>query len=83
MPQAMRALYPGSFDPLTLGHLDLIERGSRLFDGLVVAVLRNPANPSIRFHLGALPAPYALAGLAGLALWLALALGAGAPAARP
>jgi pantetheine-phosphate adenylyltransferase len=39
----MRALYPGSFDPLTLGHLDLIERGSRLFDGLVVAVLRNPA----------------------------------------
>ena len=38
----MRALYPGSFDPLTLGHLDLIERGSRLFDGLVVAVLQNP-----------------------------------------
>jgi pantetheine-phosphate adenylyltransferase len=39
----MRALYPGSFDPLTLGHLDLIERGVRLFDGLVVAVLQNPA----------------------------------------
>jgi pantetheine-phosphate adenylyltransferase len=39
----MRALYPGSFDPLTLGHLDLIERGVRLFDGLVVAVLENPA----------------------------------------
>ena len=39
----MRALYPGSFDPLTLGHLDLIERASRLFDGLVVAVLQNPA----------------------------------------
>jgi pantetheine-phosphate adenylyltransferase len=39
----MRALYPGSFDPLTLGHLDLIERGSRLFDGLQVAVLRNPS----------------------------------------
>jgi len=38
----MRALYPGSFDPLTLGHLDLIERGVRLFDGLVVAVLQNP-----------------------------------------
>ena len=36
----MRALYPGSFDPLTLGHLDLIERASRLFDGLVVAVLQ-------------------------------------------
>ncbi len=39
----MRALYPGSFDPLTLGHLDLIERGARLFDSLVVAVLENPA----------------------------------------
>ena len=38
----MRALYPGSFDPLTLGHLDLIERGTVLFDGLVVAVLQNP-----------------------------------------
>ncbi|EDY38164.1 pantetheine-phosphate adenylyltransferase [Cyanobium sp. PCC 7001] len=39
----MRALYPGSFDPLTLGHLDLIERASRLFDGVVVAVLQNPS----------------------------------------
>ena len=42
----MQALYPGSFDPLTLGHLDLIERGAQLFDRLVVAVLRNPGkNP--------------------------------------
>ena len=39
----MRALYPGSFDPLTLGHLDLIERAARLFDGVVVAVLQNPS----------------------------------------
>lgn len=39
----MRALYPGSFDPLTLGHLDLIERGARLFDSLLVAVLENPS----------------------------------------
>ncbi|MFM7312478.1 MAG: pantetheine-phosphate adenylyltransferase [Cyanobium sp.] len=38
----MRALYPGSFDPLTLGHLDLIERGVHLFDGVTVAVLQNP-----------------------------------------
>ena len=38
----MRALYPGSFDPLTLGHLDLIERSDRLFDSVVVAVLENP-----------------------------------------
>lgn len=35
------AIYPGSFDPLTNGHLDLISRGSRLFDHLIVAVLRN------------------------------------------
>jgi len=35
------AIYPGSFDPITNGHLDLIERGARLFDRLVVAILRN------------------------------------------
>jgi pantetheine-phosphate adenylyltransferase len=35
------AIYPGSFDPLTNGHLDLIERGSQLFDHLVVAILTN------------------------------------------
>ena len=33
-----RALYAGTFDPLTFGHLDLVERGARLFDELVVAV---------------------------------------------
>ena len=36
------AIYPGSFDPLTLGHLDLVKRGSKLFDHLTVAVLTNP-----------------------------------------
>ena len=35
------AIYPGSFDPPTNGHLDLIERGSKIFDELIVAVLRN------------------------------------------
>jgi pantetheine-phosphate adenylyltransferase len=35
------AIYPGSFDPITNGHLDLIERGSRLFDRLIVSILRN------------------------------------------
>ena len=35
------AIYPGSFDPPTNGHLDLVERGSKIFDELVVAVLRN------------------------------------------
>jgi pantetheine-phosphate adenylyltransferase len=36
------AIYPGSFDPITLGHLDVITRGSRLFDRIIVAVARNP-----------------------------------------
>ena len=35
------AIYPGSFDPPTNGHLDLIDRGSEIFDELVVAILRN------------------------------------------
>lgn len=35
------AIYPGSFDPITNGHLDLIERGARLFPRLIVAVLEN------------------------------------------
>jgi pantetheine-phosphate adenylyltransferase len=36
------AIYPGSFDPPTNGHLDLIERGANIFEELVVAILRNP-----------------------------------------
>ena len=35
------ALYPGSFDPLTNGHVDIIERGSRIFDQIIVAILGN------------------------------------------
>ncbi|MBV8546721.1 MAG: adenylyltransferase/cytidyltransferase family protein, partial [Acidobacteria bacterium] len=35
------AIYPGSFDPLTNGHLDIIRRGTRLFDRFLVAVLEN------------------------------------------
>jgi pantetheine-phosphate adenylyltransferase len=35
------AIYPGSFDPITNGHLDLIQRGARLFDRLIVSILRN------------------------------------------
>lgn len=42
----VRALYPGTFDPPTNGHLDLIQRGSRLFEHLTVGVLNNPGkNP--------------------------------------
>ena len=40
-PRRIVAIYPGSFDPITNGHLDLIRRGARLFDRLIVAVLRN------------------------------------------
>jgi pantetheine-phosphate adenylyltransferase len=39
----VRAIYPGTFDPLHLGHLDVIERCARLFDSVEVTVLRNPA----------------------------------------
>ena len=35
------AIYPGSFDPLTNGHVDIIERGSRIFDSIIVAILVN------------------------------------------
>jgi pantetheine-phosphate adenylyltransferase len=35
------AIYPGSFDPLTNGHVDIIERGARIFEGIVVAILVN------------------------------------------
>ncbi len=38
----MIAVYPGSFDPITLGHLDVIERAGLLFERVIVAVLRNP-----------------------------------------
>jgi len=37
-----RAIYPGSFDPLTFGHIDIIERSVRLFDEVIVAILTNP-----------------------------------------
>jgi pantetheine-phosphate adenylyltransferase len=37
------ALYPGSFDPVTLGHLDILERATSIFDRVVIAVLANPA----------------------------------------
>ena len=37
-----RAIFPGSFDPLTMGHLDIIERSVDLFDEMIIAVLNNP-----------------------------------------
>lgn len=37
-----RAIYPGSFDPMTRGHLDIIQRASKLFDEVIMAVVANP-----------------------------------------
>jgi pantetheine-phosphate adenylyltransferase len=45
------ALCPGSFDPVTLGHLDIIERTSRHFDEVIVAVIRNPQKSKSLFSL--------------------------------
>ncbi len=47
MRKERKALYPGSFDPPTLGHLDLIERAAKIFDQVVVAVARNDAKTSL------------------------------------
>jgi len=38
----LTAVYPGTFDPITNGHLDIISRGGTLFDRIIVAILRNP-----------------------------------------
>lgn len=42
-----RAIYPGSFDPITFGHLDIIERSSKIVDELVIGVLHNSAKNSL------------------------------------
>jgi len=45
------ALCPGSFDPVTLGHLDIIERSARHFDEVIIAVIRNPQKTQSLFSL--------------------------------
>lgn len=42
-----KAIYPGSFDPMTFGHLDIIERSSKIFDEVVIGVLNNSAKKSL------------------------------------
>lgn len=42
-----KAVYPGSFDPITYGHLDVLKRAKRLFDKLIVAVVENPRKVSL------------------------------------
>ena len=46
MPRKI-AVYPGSFDPITLGHIDIINRGLQIFDSVIVAVARNSAKNSL------------------------------------
>ncbi len=41
------AIYPGSFDPVTNGHLDIVERGLKIFDKIIVTILHNPAKTTL------------------------------------
>src|SRR5260370_38389729 len=47
-PDQRVAVYPGSFDPVTVGHLDIVERGAALFDRVIIAVAPDPSNPDKR-----------------------------------
>ena len=47
MPKGRTAIYPGSFDPVTNGHLDVIERAARIFDRVIVAVANNTSKSSL------------------------------------
>jgi pantetheine-phosphate adenylyltransferase len=46
------AMYPGTFDPITLGHEDLVRRASRLYDKVVVAIAANPGSKEPMFTVG-------------------------------
>lgn len=41
------AIYPGSFDPVTNGHIDIVQRGKSLFDEIIVAILHNPSKKAL------------------------------------
>jgi len=61
------AVYPGTFDPLTNGHIDLVERAAPLFDRLVVSIAENPVKgPSFSLEERIDLARQALAGIAGV-----------------
>ena len=42
-----KAIYPGSFDPITFGHVDIVERAKKVFEGLIVAVVSNPMKKTL------------------------------------
>ncbi|MCB5279614.1 MAG: adenylyltransferase/cytidyltransferase family protein, partial [Candidatus Cloacimonetes bacterium] len=42
----MKAIYPGTFDPITLGHLNILEKASRMFDAVILAVADYTAKPN-------------------------------------
>ncbi|WP_054033745.1 pantetheine-phosphate adenylyltransferase [Desulfatitalea tepidiphila] len=41
------AIYPGSFDPVTFGHMDIVQRGRKIFDHIIVAILNNPQKKAL------------------------------------
>ena len=41
------AVYPGSFDPITYGHMDIINRGLKIFDEVIIAVAENPTKKAL------------------------------------
>lgn len=47
MPSRITAVYPGSFDPITLGHIDIIERISKLYDHVIVLISENPEKAAL------------------------------------
>ena len=46
-----KAVCPGSFDPVTMGHLDIFERASKMFDELIISVFVNPAKDKAMFSM--------------------------------
>jgi len=46
-PMQRTAIYPGSFDPVTNGHIDIVRRGLKLFDRIIVTILHNPAKQTL------------------------------------
>ena len=48
----IKAIYPGTFDPITVGHLDVIERAARTYDKLIVAVMENRSKESPYYKNG-------------------------------